>query len=83
MFLRQLRENCFHSGLVWSVLRHILSEYGNLLCKSPYSVQMREKIRTKKKLQIRTLFTLWSGFVLHKIKFVFMSTLRDRFISLV
>ena len=83
MFLRQLREKCLHLGLVWSVLRHILSEYGNLLCKSPYSVQMREKIRTRKKLQARTLFTQWSGFVVHKIKFVFMSILRDQFISLV
>ena len=36
------------SGLVWPVLRHILSKYGDLLCKSPYSVRMLEKIRARK-----------------------------------
>ena len=83
MFGRQLREKCSHSGLIWLVVHHILSEYGDLLCKSPYSVQMREKILTRKKLRTRTLFTQWSGFVVHKLKFVFVSTLRDKFISLV
>ena len=39
------------SGLILPALRHILSEYGDLLCKSPYSVQMQEKIRTRKKFQ--------------------------------
>ena len=42
MFWRQLREKCLYSELAWPVLRHILSEYGNLFCKSSYSVQMRE-----------------------------------------
>ena len=47
MFWHQLREKYSHSGLVWPALHHILSEYGDLLCKSPYSVQTREKIRTR------------------------------------
>ena len=84
MFGRQLREKCLYSELAWPVLRHILSEYGNLLCKSLYSVQMRgKKFAPEKKLRTRTLFTQWSGFVVHKLKFYFMSTLRDKFISLV
>ena len=48
MFWRQLREKYLHSGLVWSVSRHILSDYGDLLCKSPYSAQMRENSHKKK-----------------------------------
>ena len=83
MFRRQLREEYSHWGLVWPALRHTLSQYGDLLCKSPYSVQMREKIRTRKKLRTRALSTQWSGFVALKVKFVFVSTLRDKFISLV
>ena len=49
MFWRQVRKKCLQSGLLWPVLRHILREYGDLLCKSPYLVQMQEKIRTRKK----------------------------------
>ena len=33
----------------WVTLRHILGEYGNLFCKSPYSFQMREKNSHQKK----------------------------------
>ena len=49
----------------------------------PYSVQMREKIRTRKELRTQTLSTKWSGLVVQKLKFVFVSTLRDKFISLI
>ena len=44
---------------------------------------MREKIPTRKKLRTRTLSTQWSGIVVHKLKFVFASPLRDKFITLV
>ena len=83
MFRRQLREKYLRLGLVCPTLCHIPSEYGDLLCKAPYSVQMCEKKCTRKKLQTRTLSTQWSGFVVHKLKFVFVSTLRDKLISLV
>ena len=42
----------------------------DLHCKPPYSVQMQKKTRTRKKP--RTC----SGFVVHKLKFVFVSILR-------
>ena len=42
-----------------------------------------KKFRTRKKLRTRTLSTQWSGFVVHKFKFAVVSTLRDKFISLV
>ena len=83
MFLRQPRKMRLHSELVWPILPHILSEYGDLLCNSPYSVQMRENIPTRKKLLTRTLSTQWSDFLVYKLKFVFVSTLKDKFISLV
>ena len=66
--------------LVWSVLCHILSEYGDLLCKSPYPVKILEKFHTREKLRTWTLSTQWSGYVVHKLKFVFASTLRDKFV---
>ena len=69
--------------LFWTVLHHILSEYGEFLCKFPYSVQMLEKSCTRKKLRTRTLSTQRSGFVVHKLRFALVSTLRDKFISLV
>ena len=37
----------------------------------------------QKKLRTRTLSTQWSSFVVHKLKLVFVSTLRYKFISLV
>ena len=46
-----------HSGLVWLVFHHIRSEYGDLFCKPLYSVQMRQTVRTQKKLRTRTFFT--------------------------
>ena len=48
MFWCPLREICLHSRLVWALLLHILSEYADLLCNSPYPFQMRERIRTSK-----------------------------------
>ena len=48
MFWRQLRENCSHLGFVWLILRHIMSEYGDLLWNSPYAVQMEEKFAPEK-----------------------------------
>ena len=39
MFWRQLRETCSHSGLVWPVLHHILSEYGDLLSQRAHHVE--------------------------------------------
>ena len=58
-----MREKYSHSALVRPTLRHILSENGNLLCKSPYAVKSLEKIRTRKKLRTWTLSTQWSGFI--------------------
>ena len=83
MFKRQLHEKYLHLGLVCPTLCHIPSEYGDLLCKAPYSVQMCERNYTRKKLQTRTLSTQWLGFVVYKLQFVFVSTLRDKLISLV
>ena len=37
-----LRKKCPYSELFWSVFSRIRTEYGNLLHKSPNSVQMRE-----------------------------------------
>ena len=39
----------------WSVLSRIWTEYGDLLSKYPYSVQIREN-KDQKKLRIWTLF---------------------------
>ena len=47
MFRRPLRELC-----------HILSEYRDLLCKSPYSVQMREKFAPEKAPNTGTFYTV-------------------------
>ena len=43
----------------WSVFSHIRAEYGQILCISPYSVQMRENA-DQKKLRIWTVFTQWA-----------------------
>ena len=43
----------------WSLLSHIRTEYGELLCKSSYSVRKRDN-KDKKKLWICTLFKHWS-----------------------
>ena len=42
----------------WSVFSCIQTEYGDLLCKSPYSVQIQENT-DQKNLRIWTLFTQW------------------------
>ena len=44
----------------WSVFSRIRSEYGNLLCRSTYSVRMWENT-DQKKLHIWTLFTQWEA----------------------
>ena len=43
-----LRENCPYSEFFWSAFSRIRTEYGNLLCKSPYSVLMWENADQKK-----------------------------------
>ena len=37
-----LRETCPHSESFWSLFSRIWTEYGEILCIYPYSVQMRE-----------------------------------------
>ena len=37
-----LREKCSYSELLWSVFSRIRAEYGEIICISPYSVQLRE-----------------------------------------
>ena len=41
---KKLREQCSHSRLISPVFLHMLGEYGKLLCKLPFLVQIREKI---------------------------------------
>ena len=45
-------------SFVWSVFSYIQTEYGELLRKSPYSVQIQENT-DQKKLRIWRLFTQW------------------------
>ena len=52
MFCGPLREKCPYEGLVWSVFLHILREYGDIICKSPYSVQMWEKVQARKNITL-------------------------------
>ena len=59
MFWRQLRENCSHLGFVWLILRHIMSEYGDLLWNSPYAVQMEEKFAPEKTTSTN-VYVSWS-----------------------
>ena len=40
-------EKCPYSELCWSVFSHISTGYGDLLYKSPYSVQMSKKADQK------------------------------------
>ena len=44
---RALRKKCPFLELFWSVFSRILAEYGEALCLSPYSVQMRENTDQK------------------------------------
>ena len=53
IFLREmpltdsLHEMCPYSEFLWSVFFLIRTEFGDLLCKSPYSVRMRENTDQK------------------------------------
>ena len=42
-----LREKCSYPEFFWSAFLRIPTEYGDLLCKSLYSVQMRENVDQK------------------------------------
>ena len=42
-----VREKCPYLEFFWSVFSHIWSNYGEILCISPYSVRMRENIEQK------------------------------------
>ena len=44
---RALRKKCPFLELFWSVFSRIRAEYGEALCLSPYSVQMRENTDQK------------------------------------
>ena len=46
-FLLSLRKKCPYSEFFWSVFSRIRTEYGDLLCKFPYSVLMRENADQK------------------------------------
>ena len=73
MFRFQLREKYLHLGV-------------DLLCTAHIQPKCRKNLhqkKKKKKLQTWTLSTQLSGFVVHKLKFVSVSTLRDKSISLV
>ena len=50
-----LRKKCPYSEFFGSLFFRIWTEYGDLLCKTPYSVLMRENM--DQKLQMRTFFT--------------------------
>ena len=39
-----LREKGSYWEFFWSIFSHIWTEYGKLLCKSPYSVVMRQNM---------------------------------------
>ena len=47
MIWHLLSEKCLHSGLDWTKYLHILSDWSDLLCNSPYSVQIQEQICTR------------------------------------
>ena len=53
-----VREKCQIRSNFWSVFSLIRTEYGEILCISPYSVRMREST-DQKLLRIWTLFTQW------------------------
>ena len=77
--------NCMNSIRIqgWSDPHYVTFWVNTYSARYSYSVKTREKIRTKEILWTRALLTQWSGYVVHEIKFVFVSTLRDKFISLV
>ena len=56
---RTLREKCPYSEFFWSVISRIWTEYGEMLCISPYSRNVGKC--GPEKLRIRTLFTQWNS----------------------
>ena len=60
MKVKQVHSHCVKSAQVqsffWSVFSLIRTEYGEILCISPYSVRMRENT-PREKFCIWTLFT--------------------------
>ena len=77
--------NCMNSIRIqgWSDPHYVTFWVNTYSARYPYTVKTREKIRTKEILRTRALLTQWSSHVVHEIKFVFVSTLRDKFISLI
>ena len=68
MFWRQLCEKYLHSGLVWPALRHILSEYGYLLCKSPYTEKCQNSVQMPKKSRTRKIIALLAYIEYYSVK---------------
>ena len=42
-----LLKKCLYSEFFWSIFSHIRTEYGDIFCKSPCSVQMRGNMDRK------------------------------------
>ena len=55
---RSLHEMYPYTQFFWSVFSHIRTEYGEILPISPYSVRMREKIRTRKSTSTHNFYTV-------------------------
>ena len=53
-----LHEMYPYTQFFWSVFSHIRTEYGEILPISPYSVRMREKIRTRKSTSTHNFYTV-------------------------
>ena len=53
-----LHEKCPNTEFFWSVFSCIPTEYGDLLRKSPYSVQIQENA-DQKELRVWTIFMQW------------------------
>ena len=60
-----LHENCPNTEFFWSVFSCILTEYGDLRGKSPYSVRIQENT-DHKKLRIWTLHAVMFTSVISK-----------------
>ena len=65
----QISYNCVKSvqirSFFWSVFCRIWTEYGDLLCKSPYSVQIWENT-DQKKLRIWTIFMRCMEYIIRR-----------------
>ena len=48
-----------------------------------FSPNAKKKIALEKSSETRILFAPWPGFVVDRLKFVFVSTLKDQFVFLV